>query len=57
MKRTDLLKKILAAGCELAEGGRHTLVLKNGNLITTIPRHKEINELTAKGILKKLQQA
>lgn len=35
------------------EGGAHTMV-QIGGKATTIPRHNEINEHTARGILKHL---
>ena len=53
MKRTELLKKLAQIGSlELVrEGANHTLYRVNGNPVT-IPRHREINELTAKAILR-----
>jgi mRNA interferase HicA len=53
VKRTELLKKLAQIGpLELVrEGANHTLYRVNGNPVT-IPPHREINELTAKGILK-----
>ena len=53
MKRTELLKKLAQIGpLELVrEGANHTLYRVNGNPVT-IPRHREINELTAKTILR-----
>lgn len=61
MKRKDLEKKInqlakthgLTAHWE--EGGNHSKVTV-GHLTTAVPRHAEINELTAKGILKYLER-
>ena len=38
----------------IREGANHTLYRVNGNPVT-IPRHREINELTAKAILKDAQ--
>lgn len=52
MKRNDLLRLLKAAGFEFQEGGRHTLVFRNGIMVTQVPRHREVNELTAKKILK-----
>ena len=54
MKRKDLIKKITSRGCILLRhGGRHDLYI---NLTTgkkqPIPRHKEIDELLAKHIVK-----
>ena len=53
MKRAELLKKLAQIGPRelLREGANHTLYRVNGNPVT-IPRHREINELTAKAILK-----
>jgi mRNA interferase HicA len=36
-------------------GGRHDL-WRCGSTVVTIPRHREINELTALGIFKSLEQ-
>ena len=59
MKRRDLIKAIEVMAMrdghsvEMREGSNHTVV-KVGSRRTTIPRHREINELTARSILKKL---
>lgn len=53
MKRKDLLKRLRKAGCTVTEGGEHTLVYKDGHMITQVPRHKEISDVLAKIILKK----
>ncbi|MBW3090396.1 hypothetical protein [Bifidobacterium miconisargentati] len=61
MKRKDLEKRIhrLAKDNGLTdiwdEGGNHSKVTV-GNAQTTVPRHGEINELTAKGILKYIER-
>lgn len=53
MKRTDLEKKLKALGWWfLREGGNHA-VWTDGERKIPVPRHNEINEMTAKGILKK----
>lgn len=52
MKRTDLLRLLQAVGSEIQEGGRHTKVYKDGVMITQVPRHAEVNEITARKILK-----
>lgn len=53
MKRRDLVKKLLAAGYKLErDSGDHTIYAKPGNRSVQVPRHKELNELTAKAILK-----
>jgi hypothetical protein len=57
VKRRDLLKELRrmakARGVEYleTEGGSHTKVELGGKR-TTVPRHNEINEMTAKAILK-----
>ena len=45
MKRADILRL-------LAKAGRHTLVYKDGVLVTEVPRHKEVNEILSKKILR-----
>jgi len=53
MKRLDLIKKLQAAGWKITSGGHHDMAehpSKPGKI--PIPRHNEINEYTAKGILK-----
>lgn len=63
MKRRDVIRRIteIAASrsltVRLVEGGNHTVVIVNGARITTIPRHSEINELTAKSIIRQVEQA
>lgn len=60
MKRVELEKriaKIARAKGETAvyrEGGSHTVV-KVGDRQTTIPRHREINENTARAIINYLE--
>lgn len=62
MKRTDLLKQLRAIAkqkglqYEESEGGRHTKVVI-GTSQTAVPRHNDINELTAKGIIKHMKGA
>jgi mRNA interferase HicA len=52
MKRRDLEKKLRALGWLLVRhGGRHD-VWSNGERDLVVPRHNEINEYTAKAILK-----
>lgn len=62
VKRRDLLKQLRALakanGVEYheIEGGSHTKV-EFGGRQTTVPRHNEINEITAKAILKHMKGA
>jgi mRNA interferase HicA len=52
VKRKDLVKRLRALGWVLLrEGGRHG-VFTDGVRTISVPRHKEINENTAKAILK-----
>lgn len=62
MKKRDLEKKLSQiakeAGYKLEQAGgtKHDKYRVNGTVIT-VPRHKEINELTAKAIIKDCQDA
>ncbi len=59
MKRRDLLKTLKAEAkargveMEVVEGGNHTKVII-GDVQTVVPRHNEINEITARAILKQM---
>lgn len=52
MKRRDLIKKLEAAGYTIDRDGDHTIFEKKGGRPVQVPKHKEINEITAKAILK-----
>ncbi|GHV07914.1 hypothetical protein FACS1894217_09530 [Clostridia bacterium] len=54
MKRTDIDRRLRKAGFVISSGGNHDIARKRGEKgpIISIPRHREINELTAKAILK-----
>ena len=53
MKRKDLIKMLEKAGFVFSgHGGNHD-TYKRGNETEQVPRHTEINEITAKKILKK----
>ncbi|MCG8150317.1 hypothetical protein GUY44_07490 [Pimelobacter simplex] len=60
MKRTDLMKRLRKIAksqgetVEIREGGSHTVV-KIGSRQTTVPRHNEVNEITAKAIIKHME--
>ncbi|MBF0145432.1 MAG: type II toxin-antitoxin system HicA family toxin [Magnetococcales bacterium] len=56
MKRRDLIRHLERCGCELLrEGNRHSLFIhRTGNKISTVPRHREINESLAIKICKDL---
>jgi len=53
LKRRILIKKLEKAGFVFKEHGGNHDTYKRGNDIEQVPRHKEINENTAKAILKK----
>lgn len=53
MKQKDLLRLLERNGWyKIREGGNHT-VYTNGKDIEPIPRHKEVDEMLAKGIIKR----
>lgn len=54
MKRKDLIKLLEKNGYSLKrEGAEHTIYEKDGKSVA-VPRHREINEILAKSIIKKL---
>ena len=57
MKRRDLIRHIESQGCELLrEGGRHSVfVNRPRGKASTVPRHNEINEFTARKICRDLE--
>ena len=53
MKRRDLIKRLESAGYRVArDDGDHTIYEKAGSRPVQVPRHRELNENTAKSILK-----
>lgn len=56
MKRSELIKQLESIGCILIRhGGKHDWYHNPITRISQpIPRHREINELLAKSILKRL---
>lgn len=56
MKRDDLVRQLLAAGCVLLRhGGRHDIYFNPlTNQKQPLPRHREIDDALAKHILKYL---
>ena len=53
MKRTELIKRLEAGGFVFERhGGNHDIYTKD-NVSETVPRHKEINEILAKAILRR----
>jgi predicted RNA binding protein YcfA (HicA-like mRNA interferase family) len=57
MKRRDLLRYLEGRGCVLLrEGANHTIYVNRATQnVSTIPRHREINELLARKICRDLQ--
>ncbi|WP_244939683.1 type II toxin-antitoxin system HicA family toxin [Acinetobacter guerrae] len=53
VKRTDFIKELEQLGATFKEGGKHTKVYLNGKQ-STIPRHRELNDMLVKGIRKQL---
>ncbi len=53
MKRKDLINLLLQNGWHLErEGANHSIYIKNDK-IEPIPRHKEIDEMLAKAIIRR----
>lgn len=53
MKRRDLIKKLETNGYIIVrEGNEHTIYKAPNKRAVQVPRHREINENTAKQILK-----
>jgi len=57
MKRLDLEKNLRQHGCQsLREGGRHSIWWNPANRkVSSIPRHREINDFTARKICRDLE--
>ncbi|MEW6557167.1 MAG: type II toxin-antitoxin system HicA family toxin [Elusimicrobiota bacterium] len=57
MKRKELIRHLLENGCVFEkEGKKHTIFYNpESGESATIPRHKEINTFTARGICKDLE--
>ena len=53
MKRRDLIRMLETAGYnKIRDTGDHTIYKMAGCVILQVPRHREVNENTAKAILK-----
>ena len=53
IKRRDLVKRLTTAGyLSVRNDGGHE-IFSNGNQVIPVPRHREVNEMTAKAILKR----
>jgi len=57
VKRIDLERHLRAHGCEfLREGGKHSISWNPANRkVSSVPRHKEINDFTARKICRDLE--
>jgi predicted RNA binding protein YcfA (HicA-like mRNA interferase family) len=57
MKRRDLIRHLERHDCEfLREGGNHTIYVNRAKKkVSSIPRHREIIEFTARKICKDLE--
>lgn len=54
MKQRDLVKKLEDAGFHFKEHGGNHDTYKRGSDTEQVPRHKELNEITAKKDIKKV---
>lgn len=54
MKRRELVKLLEDNGWYVKRNGANHDIYTNGNVSEPIPRHSDINERLAKGIIKKL---
>jgi mRNA interferase HicA len=57
LKRRDLVRHLEAHGCELLrEGANHSVyVNRSARKTSTVPRHREINDLLARKIYRDLE--
>ena len=57
MKRRDLVRHLESHGCELLrEGSRHSVfVNRNKGKASSVPRHSEVNDFTARKICRDLE--
>jgi mRNA interferase HicA len=57
LKRRDLVQHLEAHGCELLrEGANHSVYINRSvRKVSTVPRHREINELLARKICRDLE--
>jgi mRNA interferase HicA len=57
MKRLDLIRHLEQHGCQfLREGGNHTIYVNRlKKKVSSVPRHREVLEFTARKICKDLE--
>ena len=53
MKQRDLVKMLKRAGFKLKRHGGNHDTYQRGSDFENVPRHREIDEMTARGIIKK----
>lgn len=53
MKRKELIKMLIRNGWYFKRDGGNHEIWSNGTYTEPIPRHREINEMLAKSIIKK----
>lgn len=52
-KYAKLIKALQKAGFQVIPGGRHTIIAnQDGDCISTVPNHREVNVNTLRAILK-----
>ncbi len=52
MKQRDLIKELKRLGFDFYHHGKKHDIYSNGKIKVQVPRHREINEITAQEILK-----
>lgn len=57
MKRNQLIKEIEKNGYRFYRRGGNHDIYTNGKRFEPIPRHKEINEILAKAIIRRTEQS
>ena len=57
MKQRDVIRHLKAHGCDLLrEGGNHAVYVNRATRkVSTVPRHREINEFLVRKICKDLE--
>ena len=57
MKHRDLIRHLRAHGCELLrEGGNHSVYVNRAtHKVSTVPRHREVNDFLVRKICKDLE--
>lgn len=54
MKQRDFIKLLEKNGWKFKREGANHIIYEKGGEIEKVPRHREINEKLAKGLIKKL---